>query len=87
MVDAVLGPLLQADAQEGSDYVRTLRGWLAQDRHLERSAAALHVHPNTVRYRISRAQQILGLDLKSVDNRFQIDLALRVLEALEGTGA
>lgn len=86
LVDGTLGPLLAADATDGTDYVRTLRGWLSQDRHLERTAALLHVHPNTVRYRIGRMQDVLGLDLKSVDNRFQIDLALRVHEALRGTG-
>lgn len=86
MVEGTLGPLLSADAREGTEYVRTLRNWLAQDRHLERTAALLHVHPNTVRYRVGRAQDVLGLDLKNVDNRFQIDLALRVLDALEGTG-
>ncbi|MGQ0846810.1 MAG: helix-turn-helix domain-containing protein [Sporichthyaceae bacterium] len=87
MVEGTLGPILSSDAEEGTDYVRTLRGWLSQDRHLERTAALLHVHPNTVRYRIARVQDVLGLDLKSVDNRFQLDLALRVLDALKGAGA
>jgi sugar diacid utilization regulator/putative methionine-R-sulfoxide reductase with GAF domain len=87
LVEGTLGPLLAADAREGTDYVRTLRGWLSEDRHLGRTAALLHVHPNTVRYRIARAQDVLGLDLKNVDNRFQVDLALRVHQALEGTSA
>jgi sugar diacid utilization regulator/putative methionine-R-sulfoxide reductase with GAF domain len=86
MVEGTLGPLLSADAG-GTDYVRTLRGWLSQDRHLERTAALLNLHSNTVRYRIARVQDVLGLDLKSVDNRFQVDLALRVLDALKGAGA
>ncbi|MGQ0466243.1 MAG: helix-turn-helix domain-containing protein [Sporichthyaceae bacterium] len=85
MVEATLGPLLRSDARDGTDYVRTLRGWLSQDRHLERTAALLHVHPNTVRYRVARAEKVLGLDLKSVEHRFGVDLALRVLDALEGT--
>jgi sugar diacid utilization regulator len=87
MVVGTLGPLLSADSAEGTEYVRTLRIWLAQDRHLERTAALLHVHPNTVRYRVTRAQNVLGVDLKSVDNRFQIDLALRVLEVLRAVRA
>jgi DNA-binding PucR family transcriptional regulator len=83
MVTATLGPLLAADSAEGTEYVRTLRTWLAQDRHLERTAALLHIHPNTVRYRLGRVQDLLGADLKSVETRFHIDLALRVLEALQ----
>jgi len=87
MVESTLGPLLASDARGGTDHIRTLRTWLAHDRHLERTAETLHVHPNTVRYRLGRARELLGLDLRIVEDRFQIDLALRVLEALEGTTA
>lgn len=84
MVRRTLGPILTADADGGSQYVRTLRAWMAHDRNLERSGAELHVHPNTVRYRLARIQRLLELDLRNVDDRFQVDLALRVLGALEG---
>jgi sugar diacid utilization regulator/GAF domain-containing protein len=82
MVEQALGPLLEADAASGSDYVRTLDAYLACDRHLERTAAALHVHPNTVRYRITKAQEKLGVDLHDVEHRFLLELALRVQAAL-----
>ncbi|HEY3604724.1 MAG TPA: helix-turn-helix domain-containing protein [Sporichthyaceae bacterium] len=82
MVEQALGPLLEADAAGGSDYVRTLDAYLACDRHLERTAAALHVHPNTVRYRIAKAQEKLGVDLHDVEHRFLLELALRVQAAL-----
>jgi DNA-binding PucR family transcriptional regulator len=82
MVEQALGPLLESDAQSGSDYVRTLDAYLSCDRHLERTAAALHVHPNTVRYRITKAQEKLGVDLHDVEHRFLLELALRVQAAL-----
>jgi GAF domain-containing protein len=82
MVEQALGPLLESDAQSGSDYVRTLDAYLSCDRHLERTAAALHVHPNTVRYRIAKAQEKLGVDLHDVEHRFLLELALRVQGAL-----
>jgi sugar diacid utilization regulator/putative methionine-R-sulfoxide reductase with GAF domain len=78
-----LGPLVHADATGGSDYVRTLDAYLGNDRHLERSARALHVHPNTLRYRITRIQEVLGVDLRDVDTRFLLELALRVRGVLE----
>ena len=84
LVEGSLGPLLRSDSEGGTQYVRTLGTWLAKDRHLERTAEALHIHPNTVRYRLGRAQELLDLDLRDVDNRFQVDLALRLLDAIDG---
>lgn len=40
-------------------------------------AAALHVHPQTVRYRIARLRELLGDQLDSPDARFELEIALR----------
>jgi DNA-binding PucR family transcriptional regulator len=82
IVDNTLGPLIAADDKGGSEYVKTLEAFLASDRHLERTAAALHIHVNTVRYRLGKIQDDLGVDLHDVDTRFLIELALRVQAAL-----
>ncbi|GEL18107.1 helix-turn-helix domain-containing protein [Pseudonocardia asaccharolytica] len=83
MVGRALGPVLAADADGGPEYVKTLRTYLTNDRHLERTAAALHIHPNTVRYRLARAQELLEVNLRDPDDRFLLELALRVQAALE----
>ena len=82
MVEHALGPILDADATKGTEYVRTLDAYLACDRHLEQSANVLHVHPNTVRYRLSKVQDMLHVNLHDVDARFLLELALRVQRAL-----
>lgn len=78
VIESSLGPLFQIDASSGSDYLKTLDAFLANDRHLERTANALHVHPNTVRYRISKVQEMLEVDLHDVEARFLLELAIRV---------
>lgn len=83
MVERALGTLMRADADGGPNLVQTLRVYLTKDRHLERTAAALHVHPNTVRYRVHRAQELLEVNLRDPDERFLLELALRVQSALE----
>jgi DNA-binding PucR family transcriptional regulator len=83
MVERALGTLLTADAEGGPDLVNTLRMYLTNDRHLERTASALHVHPNTVRYRVNRVQELLEVNLRDPDERFLLELALRVQSALE----
>jgi DNA-binding PucR family transcriptional regulator len=59
----------------------TLESWLAHQRHTPRIAAELHVHPQTVRYRIGRLRDLLGERLETADGRFELEMALRVRAA------
>jgi hypothetical protein len=61
---------------------RTLAAWLAHQRHTPRIAQELHVHPQTVRYRIAKLRDLLGDALDTPDGRFELELALRVDRAL-----
>ncbi len=40
-------------------------------------AGALHVHPQTARYRIARLRELLGDQLEDPDARFELEIALR----------
>jgi len=40
-------------------------------------AAELHVHPQTVRYRVTRLRELLGDQLDDPDARFELEIALR----------
>lgn len=40
-------------------------------------AAALHVHPQTARYRVARLRELLGEQLDDPDARFELEIALR----------
>jgi DNA-binding PucR family transcriptional regulator len=86
IVDQALGPLIEADARTASEHIKTLDAFLANDRHLERAAKSLHVHVNTVRYRLNRIQEISAIDLHDVESRFLVELALRARAALPEVG-
>lgn len=58
--------------------VDTLASWFEHDRDAQRTAEALHLHVNTVRYRLRRAQELLGLDLARWDDRLAAELQLRL---------
>jgi hypothetical protein len=49
------------DAAERSSAINTVRAFAAADMNISDAAAALHVHPNTVRYRLTRIEAITGL--------------------------
>jgi hypothetical protein len=53
---------------------------LAYVRHRGNSvemAAALHIHPQTARYRVARLRELLGDQLEDPDARFELEIALR----------
>jgi len=80
-----LAPLLSSDEQRGSEHIRTLRVYLAHDRHLQRTADALHLHVNSLRYRLRRIEQLLAMDLHNPDDRFHLELAVRIADVLRLT--
>ena len=81
LAQRALEPLRRSDARTGAQYVRTLAAFLHSDRRLKPAAAALHVHVNTLRYRLARIEHLLGVDLEDVEARFQLEFAVKLLEA------
>jgi len=73
----VLGPLLAYDAEQHTDLVHTVRVFLECSGSPTRAAKALHVHVNTLRYRIGRAGELLGVDLTEFTGQLDVYLALR----------
>jgi hypothetical protein len=61
----------------------TLGAWLAHQRHTPLISEQLHVHPQTVRYRLAKLRELLGDALETPDGRFEIELALRIKMSLD----
>ncbi|MBA3299308.1 MAG: helix-turn-helix domain-containing protein, partial [Thermoleophilaceae bacterium] len=55
----------------------TLLEWLRHRGRTELVAESLHVHPQTVRYRLARLRELYGERLENPDGRFELELALR----------
>ncbi len=79
-----LAPLDQLPEAERERLLTTLSAWLSHQRHTPRIAAELHVHPQTVRYRMGKLRELLGESLETADGRFELELALRAQRALHG---
>jgi hypothetical protein len=62
----------------------TLRAWLDHQGEARPAAAALHVHVQTVRYRVRQLREILGEALDDPRGRLELALALRAREAYSG---
>jgi sugar diacid utilization regulator len=75
-----LGPLLDEDDAQMRDLFETLRAFFDCGRSVRRCATHLDVHENTVRYRLSRIEDITGQNvLADCDVQLAVQLALLIL--------
>lgn len=74
----LIGPLEQYDRERRSDLVATLTAFLAASGSWSRCAAAMHVHVNTLRYRIRRIEELTDHSLADLNDRVDFHLALAI---------
>ena len=78
----VLGTLSLHEREHKSEYLTTLAAFFRANSSPQRASRDLHVHPNTVAYRIKRIEEITGLSLDNYRDRLMAQVALEILTAL-----
>lgn len=81
----LLGPLLDQDRARGSNLLRTLETYLRNDRNIAATARDLFIHYNTLRYRLTRIEELLGGLDRTPTARLSIEVAIHGLRMLEAT--
>ncbi|WP_199442442.1 PucR family transcriptional regulator [Umezawaea beigongshangensis] len=76
--DPRLDALVAHDAEHGGELARSLLAHLDALGDVRTAAERLHVHPNTLRYRIRRAAEVAGIDLGDPLVRLFAQLQLRM---------
>ncbi|MFC9392932.1 PucR family transcriptional regulator [Streptomyces sp. NPDC057027] len=84
LMEVVLRPVLDLPAAERSRLLRTLEHWFAAAGSASGAAGSLFVHPNTVRYRLRRVEELTGRSLS--DPRAAADFGAALL-AVRNPGA
>ncbi|MEU8762426.1 PucR family transcriptional regulator [Streptomyces sp. NPDC048659] len=74
--ETVLGPLLGPGRASHATLLETLEVFLAHNCSWARTAEALHLHVNTVHYRIERVEALTGRDLSRLDHKLDLRAAL-----------
>jgi hypothetical protein len=72
----VLEPLAGLRASTRDRLAETLRAWLLHQGHRDQVAASLHVHPQTVRYRMGQLREAFGDRLKDPVTILELTIAL-----------
>jgi purine catabolism regulator len=71
-VDLILDPL-----RDHPQLLESLAAYLSADQNINAAAEALHVHPNSLRYRLNRVEDLLGRSLRSPATMADLYVALR----------
>ncbi|MFB7916412.1 PucR family transcriptional regulator [Streptomyces sp. NPDC056061] len=74
----LLDPLREYDRRHRADLIPTLEAFLDCDGSWTRCATRLHLHVNTLRYRVGRIEQLTGRDLARLEDKLDFFLALRM---------
>lgn len=75
--EEMLGALAAYDRQKHAELVTTLEAYVAAGNSPSETAARLHLHRNTVLYRLRRIRALLGRDPDDPEERLGLQLALR----------
>ncbi|MEV6113081.1 PucR family transcriptional regulator ligand-binding domain-containing protein [Streptomyces sp. NPDC052109] len=74
----LLDPLKDYDRRHRAELIPTLEAFLECDGSWTRCATRLHLHVNTLRYRVGRIEQLTGRDLSRLEDKLDFFLALRM---------
>ncbi|TWH18532.1 PucR family transcriptional regulator [Prauserella rugosa] len=83
--DPRVDALAEYDRGHGGELRRSTAAYLAAHGDVRAAAGRLRVHPNTLRYRLRRAESVTGLDLSDSADRLLLEIQLAIRERLEET--
>jgi DNA-binding PucR family transcriptional regulator len=82
LADAVVGRLAEVDREGHSELLKTLEAYLACGGAVAEAATQLYVHRNTLRKRVARIEEALGVDLGTSGGRTEAYLGVRARDVL-----
>jgi len=77
-VKRVLGKLHEYSMANNINLIESLECYFKHNCVIQSAARELFIHPNTLRYRIEKAERISGLNLADNDTKLEIQLALKL---------
>lgn len=82
----IIPDLREGNANDSHVYVKTLKQYLIDNRSISRSASHLHLHPNSMRYRLERIKKALPWDLDDPREELMVRLGTLAPESWPKVG-
>ncbi len=70
--------MVEHDSLHATEYARTLGAWLDAVGDIAAAALSIGVHPNTLRYRLRKANELFDISLAHPDDRLSVWLQIRL---------
>lgn len=74
----ILKKLMKQEKGAENVYIDTIRAYIATNYNISRTAERLHIHRQSLLYRMERIENILGFSLKEHDNLFILELCIMI---------
>lgn len=84
LADRILGTLVAYDRMHATQYVATVRALVRADGSWQRAAAELHVHKQTLGYRLRKIEELTGRGFSRIQHLAEWWCALQALDLLTG---
>lgn len=72
-------PLLAYDAQHGTELLKTLETYFLCHESIDRTSRKLHIHPNTLKYRMRKVEDLTRLNTHRAEDKFNLYAGLKVM--------
>ena len=85
LVEHSLLTILRYDKKNDTQYFKTLRSYLINERNIPKTASALIIHRTTLTYRLQKIQELFALNLEDAYQRLYLLMSLFLLDTVEYT--
>lgn len=77
--DEYLLPLIESDRESGTEYIKTLQVYIQQKGRINDVSDELFIHPNTLRNRIKKMEEMTGINLQDPEEFMNLMVAVKLL--------
>jgi len=82
-LNSYLGNLIDYEKENDINLIKSLKALIQNDWNMKKAAKKLYIHYNTMKYRMKKVEDILNIDLSKSEDRFNLNLSLKLLEIKE----
>lgn len=73
-----LSALIEGDRENGTEYIKTLQAYIQHQGKISEVSETLYVHPNTLRNRLKKIEDITGLQLQDINDLLILTIAVGI---------